>query len=81
MNGFVIFLMVVHVICSVGMVVFVLLHSGKGTGVSSMFGAVQSAVSGTTIIERNLDRITIALAAGFFISGIALMMVYSITPS
>lgn len=79
MNPFVVVLLVFHVISSIGMIVFVLLHSGKGTGVSSMFGAVQSAVSGTSLIEKNLDRITIGFAVVFFVSAAALMMTYSLT--
>lgn len=74
----VVFMLAVHVIASIGMVVFVLLHSGKGTGVSSMFGAVQSAVSGTSVIEKNLDRITIGFAVAYFVSALILMVAYKI---
>lgn len=79
MNPFVIALLVLHVASSLGMVVFVLLHSGKGTGVSSMFGTVSSAVSGTSVIEKNLDRITIGFAVTFFVTAIMLMVTYSVT--
>jgi preprotein translocase subunit SecG len=66
----------VHVILAIGLVVFVLLHSGKGTGLSSMFGGMSSAASGTSIIEKNLDRITIGLAVGWALTSVILMMVY-----
>jgi preprotein translocase subunit SecG len=66
----------IHVILSVGLIVFVLLHSGKGTGLSSMFGGMSSSATGTSIIEKNLDRITIGFAVGWAISGLLLMMVY-----
>ncbi len=79
MSPFVIVMLVLHVISSIGMVVFVLLHSGKGTGVSSMFGALSSNVSGTTVIEKNLDRITIVFAVTFFVTAIGLMVTYSVT--
>lgn len=66
----------IHVLLAVGLIVFVLLHSGKGTGLSSMFGGISSASSGTSIIEKNLDRITVGLAVGWALTSIILMMVY-----
>jgi preprotein translocase subunit SecG len=69
-------LLVVHAILAVGLIVFVLLHSGKGTGLSSMFGGMSSAASGTSIIEKNLDRITVGLAVGWAVTSVLLMMVY-----
>lgn len=79
MDALTIVLIVLHSLASLGLIVLVLLHSGKGTGVSSMFGAVQSAISGTSIIEKNLDRITIVFAVLFFVTAIILMMTYSVT--
>ncbi len=77
MNTLVIFVLLVHSIVSLGLIVFVLLHSGKGTGLSSMFGGIMpSTSSGTGIIEKNLDRITVVLAVMFAITSITLMMVY-----
>lgn len=68
---------VIHVIISVALVVFILLHSGKGTGLSSMFGgAMPASATGTTLIEKNLDRITIGLAIGFAVTSIILMIAY-----
>lgn len=53
-------LQIVLVICSVVMTLFVLLHRGKGGGLSSLFGGgVQSNLSGSTVVEKNLDRVTI----------------------
>jgi preprotein translocase subunit SecG len=66
----------VHVLLALGLIVFVLLHSGKGTGLSSMFGGISSAASGTSIIEKNLDRITVGLAVGWALTSVILMMVY-----
>ena len=54
-------LMVVHVVLAVGLIVFVLLHSGKGTGLSSMLGAFASAPSGTTLISQTTPRIQLIL--------------------
>jgi preprotein translocase subunit SecG len=66
----------IHVIVAVGLIVFVLLHSGKGTGLSSMFGGISSAASGTSIIEKNLDRITIGLAITWAVTSVVLMVFY-----
>ena len=55
---------VVHLIASLFLIVFVLLHSGKGGGLSDMFGG-GSSLSGGTSVERNLDRITIVTAVVF----------------
>jgi preprotein translocase subunit SecG len=75
-NALIIIVMIVHVVLAVGLIVFVLLHSGKGTGLSSMLGGFSSAASGTTIIEKNLDRITVGLAVGWAITSLLLMMFY-----
>lgn len=66
-------LVVIHLIVSVGLVLFVLLHSGRGGGLSDMFGGgIGSAASGSTVVERNLDRITITLAVVFAFTTLAL---------
>ncbi|HEX2090271.1 MAG TPA: preprotein translocase subunit SecG [Actinomycetota bacterium] len=54
----------IHIVVSLFLVLFVLLHSGKGGGLSDMFGGGGS-LSGGTSIERNLDRITVATALIF----------------
>lgn len=67
----------IHVVCAIGLVLFVLLHSGKGTGVSSLFGAgMPSSATGTGMIEKNLDRITIAFAAGYGVTALVLMLTW-----
>ena len=59
-------IVVVHVIVSVILVFLVLLHSGRGGGLSDMFGgSVGSAAAGSTVVERNLDRFTVATAVVF----------------
>jgi preprotein translocase subunit SecG len=68
---------IVWAVSAIGLIVFVLLHSGKGTGLSEMFGGVMSPTStGTSIIEKNLDRITIGFAVAFMVSLLVLMVVY-----
>jgi preprotein translocase subunit SecG len=62
------------------MIVFVLLHSGKGTGVSSLFGAgMPASATGTGMIEKNLDRITVAFAAGYGLTALVLMLTWPAT--
>jgi preprotein translocase subunit SecG len=44
----------------------ILLHSGRGGGLSEMFGGgLGSAAAGSTVVERNLDRITVLAAVVF----------------
>ena len=53
---------IILVIAAILMSIFVLLHKGKGGGLSSLFGGgVQSNLSGSTTATRNLDRITVVL--------------------
>ncbi len=52
----------VHVFVSLLLIVLVLLHSGKGGGLSDMFGGVGAASAGSTVMERNLDRITVIMS-------------------
>jgi preprotein translocase subunit SecG len=69
--------LVVWLVSAVGLIVFVLLHSGKGTGLSEMLGgAMSTSASGTSIIEKNLDRITIGFAVAFGVSLLILMVIY-----
>ncbi|WP_067691539.1 preprotein translocase subunit SecG [Nocardia jejuensis] len=63
------FLDILLVITSVLLVLLVLLHRAKGGGLSSLFGGgVQSSLSGSTVVEKNLDRITIFLGVIWLIS-------------
>ncbi|APA98236.1 preprotein translocase subunit SecG [Nocardia seriolae] len=63
------FLDILLVITSVLLVLLVLLHRAKGGGLSSLFGGgVQSSLSGSTVVEKNLDRITIFLGLIWLIS-------------
>ena len=58
--------MAIHIIVSVTLIVLILLHSGRGGGLSEMFGGgLGSAAAGSTVVERNLDRITVVTAVVF----------------
>ena len=77
MNPLLILVLIVWAVSGVGLIVFVLLHSGKGTGVSDMIASsLYSTQPGTNIIEKNLDRITIIFAIVFMLSLLALMLLY-----
>ena len=55
-------LAVVLVITSVLLIVLILLHRGKGGGLSDLFGGgVSSSIGGSSVAERNLDRLTVGL--------------------
>lgn len=57
---------VLHVLVSFALILLVLLHSGRGGGLSDMFGGgAGSAAAGSTVVERNLDRITVSTAMVF----------------
>ena len=69
--------LVVWFISAVVMVGTILIHSSKGTGLSDIIaGQVYNTMVGTGLIQKNLDRITIASEILFFISVIVLMLIY-----
>ena len=66
-------LSVVLIITSLVMVLLVLLHKGKGGGLSDLFGGGVSATLGSSsVVERNLDRITIFFGILWFVCIVAL---------
>ncbi len=59
---------IVLIITSLLMVVLVLLHKGKGGGLSDLFGGgVSSSLGSSSVVERNLDRITIITGILWFL--------------
>jgi len=63
-------------ITSILMIVLVLLHKGKGSGLSDLFGGgLSSTYGGSSVVEKNLDRITIVVGGLWFASVIALGLV------
>ncbi|HLU28276.1 MAG TPA: preprotein translocase subunit SecG [Glycomyces sp.] len=60
-------LLVILLLTSAALILLVLLHKGKGGGLSSMFGGGMSSVaSGSSVAEKNLTRITIAVGIIWF---------------
>ena len=56
----------IEVASALGLCFLILMHSGKGGGLSDMFGGtVGAAAQGSTVVERNLDRITVTVAIIF----------------
>jgi len=56
----------IEVASALGLIFLILMHSGKGGGLSDMFGGtVGAAAQGSTVVERNLDRITVTDAIIF----------------
>ena len=59
-------LVVLHVLASLTLCLFILLHAGRGGGLSDMFGGgMSSTLGGSTVVERNLDRLTVGAAIVF----------------
>jgi preprotein translocase subunit SecG len=59
--------LIVNIASSIFLIVFILLHSGRGSGLSDMFGGT-STLSGGTTLERRLDRITVVTGILFGLS-------------
>ncbi len=69
-------LSILLVITSVLMILLVLLHKGKGSGLSDLFGGgISSSYGGSSVVEKNLDRITVVVGGLWFAAVIALSLV------
>ncbi len=63
-------------VTSVLMILLVLLHKGKGSGLSDLFGGgVSSTYGGSSVVEKNLDRITIVVG-GLWFAGVVSLGLY-----
>ena len=66
---------IVQAVSGLALIFLVLLHSGKGGGLSDMFGGgVGAQTAGSTVVEQNLDRITIVTAMIFVFTTVALSL-------
>ncbi len=62
-------LQIVLIFSSVVLILLVLLHRGRGGGLSSLFGGgVQSSLSGSSVVEKNLDRLTLFVGGIWLVS-------------
>ena len=65
---------ILHVIVSLGLIGLILLQAGRGGGLSDVFGGGMgpSSLGGSTLAERNLDRLTVIVGLAFTVTTIAL---------
>lgn len=69
------FVTVLHFAAALTLIVLVLLHSGKGGGLSDMFGGGMGATAaGSTVVEKNLDRLTVLASLVFLFTTISLTL-------
>ena len=74
-------LQITLIVTSLLIVLLVLLHRAKGGGLSTLFGGgVQSSLSGSTVVEKNLDRLTYFVVGIWVVSivGVALQIKYAL---
>jgi len=64
----------IHVVACIGIILFILLHAGRGGGVSGLFSGMVETFDGAGLVEKNLDRITIILGVVFAISTLLLFI-------
>jgi preprotein translocase subunit SecG len=71
------FLQIILIISSLTLILLILLHRGRGGGLSTLFGGgVQSSLAGSSVVEKNLDRMTLFVGAVWVISiiGVGLLL-------
>lgn len=67
--------LVLHVAVCLVLILLVLLHSGKGGGLSDMFGGgLGATAAGSTVVEKNLDRLTVVAGVVFTFTSVALAL-------
>ncbi len=69
-------ILVIDIGAALTLIFLILLHSGRGGGLSDMFGGGQlgGSMAGSTVVERNLDRLTIVAATVFTFSTVILSL-------
>ena len=68
-------IVVLQILCCFALIFLILMHSGKGGGLSDMFGgSMGSAAAGSTVVEKNLDRITVTVAVVFAFTTVILAL-------
>jgi len=70
---------IILVITSIALALFVLMHKGRGGGLSDLFGGgISSSLGGSSVAERNLDRLTIIIGVVWFTAIVALGLLYKL---
>ncbi|WP_295693857.1 preprotein translocase subunit SecG [Lapillicoccus sp.] len=73
MNAVKLGLQILLVLSNLFLILLILMHKGKGGGLSDMFGGgMSSSLGGSTVAERNLDRFTIAIGIIWFVTVVGL---------
>jgi preprotein translocase subunit SecG len=69
-------ILVIQVLASLTLIFLILLHSGRGGGLSDMFGGGQlgGSMAGSTVVERNLDRLTVITGVIFMFTTVLLAL-------
>ncbi len=69
-------LLVVQVASALSLIFLILLHSGRGGGLSDMFGggSLGGSMAGSTVVERNLDRLTVINSVIFIFATVILAL-------
>jgi preprotein translocase subunit SecG len=71
---------IVLTIASLLMIILILMHKGRGGGLSDMFGGgVSSSLGGSSVAERNLDRITVGIAVVWVVCIVALGLLLKVS--
>ena len=74
-------LSIVLILTSVVLALFILLHKSRGGGLSDLFGGgMTTGMSGTSVAERNLDRMTIAVGLVWLVAIVGLLVLYKYFP-
>jgi preprotein translocase subunit SecG len=70
---------IILVTTSAALALFVLMHKGRGGGLSDLFGGgISSSLGGSSVAERNLDRLTIIIGVVWFTAIVALGLLYKL---
>ena len=64
----------VHILASLGLILLILLHAGRGGGISGLFTGIAETFDGSGIVEKNLDRITVILGLVFAVTTLTLFI-------
>ena len=69
-------ILVIQVLSALTLIFLILLHSGRGGGLSDMFGGGQlgGSMAGSTVVERNLDRLTVITGVIFMFTTVLLAL-------
>lgn len=72
---------IILILTSIVLALFILLHKGRGGGMSDLFGGgMTTSMGGTSVAERNLDRITIVVGLIWLLSILGLLTLYRFFP-